>query len=219
MKIFSTKTGDILSLFVLIILIFNVNFAFAGKGDSIIDKVEKKIMSLGEFSVHFEMRFEADGTDDIQQLEGTLYWDGEHCFRMQTPQQVIVSDGETLWMYDTIENQVLIYDPNDGIPILTPRQLLYEYSEGYRIEKIEKTEYAEMTCDLLYMLPKEPTDPTRSVKVWVDRKERLTRKLLTEDLVGNITIFEFENFDCESEIPEDIYHFDPPAGVEIIDMR
>lgn len=212
--------GSILPLSALFCLIWPARVACAGKGEDIIRRVQSKFESLSTLSAHFEVRYQSEGIEEVRQEEGTLFMDGQGRFRTETPGQVVVSDGQTVWMYNKQENQVIIRSARSAAEdLLTPQKLLYEYPAKYRIEKVEEVEYAGRLCDLLVMAPKEETDPTRQLQVWVDRRESITRKVWIEDLAGNVTTFEFEAFQFGLDLPPDTFQFIPPEEAEVIDIR
>jgi len=215
-----SKIGSILPIVLLFCLMLPAAKALAGKGDAIIRRVQSRFKSLNGLSVRFEVRYGVVGEDDTFEEAGRFQLDGQGRFRMETPRQTLVCDGSTFWTYDPLERQVLIYgaDEKNGL-FLTPSQLLYEYPVKYRVEEVKEELLSGRICDVLLMVPRDETDPTRMLKVWVDRDDNLTRRFLIEDLVGNITIFDFEAFELNLKLPDETFHFVPPENAEVIDMR
>lgn len=214
------KIGKVLPIVSLLCLPFLTSEAAPGEGDAVVQRVQAKFKELKSLAVHFNLRYETEGSESSTEEAGRLWIEGEKRFRMESPSQTIVSDGSRIWSYNPAEKQVIIYraDEAEG-SILTPGQLLYEYPDRYRIESVGKADLAGRSCDLLVMIPRSETDPTRVLKVWVDRKESLTRRFLLEDLAGNVTIFDFEDFQLNTKIPDQTFQFTSPEGVEVIDMR
>jgi len=219
-KKYPFRIGSILPVILFFCVIFLHFEASAGKGEDIIQRVQKKFEELKSLSAHFEVSYEVGGSDQVHHEAGSLFMDDEGRFRTETSQQIVVSDGVTLWMYDLIEKQVIVRNLTDGSEdIITPQRLLYDYPDNYSIDKIENTNYAGLECKLLSMLPKQETDPTRKLLVWIDKAEHLTRKFLIEDLADNITTFEFEAFELGGTLPSGTFQFTPPDSAEIIDIR
>lgn len=218
--VYRILTGGMLPLFLLITLFFVPITADAGKGERILRRVQEKFEGLETLSVHFESRYIALGSEDVQVDAGRLYIAKGGRFRTETNQQTIVSDGQSVWMYNSLENQVIIRDLESGADdIVTPQKLLYEYPDRYHIQDVVEDMHCGLPCDRLVLVPKEETDPARQLQVWIDRPENLTRKFLLEDLADNITVFEFEAFRLNENLPEETFRFTPPEGAEVIDMR
>ena len=212
--------GSILPLSAFFCLILPTRVAWAGKGEDIIRRVQSKFEALSTLSAHFGVRCQSEGIEEVRQEEGTLFMDGQGRFRTETAGQTVVSDGQTVWMYNRQENQVIIRSAQSAAEdLLTPQKLLYEYPAKYRIDKVAEIDYSGRLCDQLVMVPKEETDPTRQLQVWVDRRESITRKVWIEDLAGNVTTFEFEAFQFGLELPPETFHFIPPEEAEVIDIR
>ena len=193
---------------------------FAASGDTLIARIQAKFESITTLTAHFEVRYQVSGSSEIQSEVGKIFMNGKGRFRTETGAQTVVSDGQTIWMYNASQRQVIIRHENeDARDFITPQRLLYEYPDLYDIQEIREDMFNEYPCYVLAMIPNRETDPTKQLSVWVDREDYLTRKFQVEDLAENISIFEFEAFQLGEPLPEGIFQFVPPEGVEIIDMR
>jgi outer membrane lipoprotein carrier protein len=192
----------------------------AAAGDNIIAEVQKKFESLTTLNAHFEVWYQVSGAPEVKTEVGKIYMDDKGGFRTETEEQLVVCDGETIWMYNVNQQQVIIRHKDEGADdIITPQRLLYEYPDLYQVDETRTDEFNGRPCHVLVMKPIQETDPTRQLLVWVDQENFLTRKFQVEDLADNVTIFEFEAFQLGEPLPEGTFHFSPPGGVEIIDMR
>ncbi|TKJ40389.1 hypothetical protein CEE37_08690 [candidate division LCP-89 bacterium B3_LCP] len=211
--------GGILPIILVIGLGIAPDEAHSRKSNAIIKRVQEKYEELKTLSAHFEYRYQT-GTGEVKSEAGLLFLAEGDKFKTETPSQITICDGNTLWMYNSLEKQVIIKnteDSEDGL--ITPEKLLYEFPARYEVKEVNKVIYAGLVCDKLVMVPKDPTDPARQLQVWIDRDESLTRKFYLEDLADNVTVFEFEDYKYNEKLPEDTFQFVPPQGVEVIDMR
>ncbi len=207
----------------LLVFPFCSQLASADPGADLLRKVQEKFQTLQSLSVHFEMRAQAADSSlisDLTSTSGRLFLGEQGKFRMESGGQVIVCDGLTIWLFHPAERQVIIYPALENqSPFLTPRQLLFDYAKNYHLEKVADEPLGKYSCRILEMKPLDPSDPTRLVKVWVDRREYLTRRFLIEDLIGNVIIFDFEEFHLGQNLPDSTFQFVPPPGVEVVDLR
>lgn len=210
--------GTFLPLAILFCLLLGGNRVHAGKGEDVIQKAQAKFRSLKTLSLRLEVQYKT--ATDSSAEQGRLIWAQGGRFRMETARQTIVSNGKIIWSYNAQENQVILYDArSENNPFLTPQQLLFEYPQKYRVQSVENVTLDDLPCDLLAMQPKDQTDPTKELRVWVDRREHFTRRLQMEDLAGNQTVFNFEDFISGQNLPDSTFHFVPPQTAEVIDAR
>lgn len=192
--------------------------ACAVSGDEIIQKVQAKFKSLKALSVRFEVSYPVGGDSSVE--VGRLYLDKRNRFRMETAHQTIISDGKTIWSYSPRDNQVIVYHAEaEESPFFTPDQLLFDFAKKYRVEGVSDTLLGDLPCYLLQLAPKDETDPTRLLQVWVDKKEYFTRRFRLEDLAGNVTVFGFRDFVTGKNLPDSTFQFIPPKSAEVIDTR
>jgi outer membrane lipoprotein carrier protein len=191
----------------------------AAAGDDVIRRVQAKFQSLKALSVHFDMTYRASDST-ASKFEGKLFLGSPGHFRMESAAQTIVSDGQTLWTYSPDQKQVIVYNTaGSDVPLLTPQQLLFEYPDKYRLGSVKQDKLNGLTCDLLVMTPNDPSDPTKTLQIWVDRQDSFTRRFQLEDLAGSVTTFDFKEFRTGQTLPDSTFSFTPPPGVEIVDMR
>ncbi|MFH1862118.1 MAG: outer membrane lipoprotein carrier protein LolA [bacterium] len=204
----------------MILLLLAPRIAVSEAGADIIRRVQEKYNSLKTLSIHFQMTMANATGDQLDQDEGWIFLNGQGDFCIETPTQRLIYDGQNFVNYSILEKQAIIYDGDEASSaVISPRTLFFEYPEKYRVVSVEKAKLADKPCDLLTLAPKEETDPTKQVQVWVDRQESLTRQFLVEDLMGNVTVFNFEQFNFNGKLPEDVFRFDPPGDVEVIHAR
>jgi outer membrane lipoprotein carrier protein len=206
-------------LLIFIPLILIPTLARAAAGDDVIRRVQAKFQSLKALSVHFDMTFLASDST-VSKFAGKLFLGSPGHFRMESTAQTIISDGQTLWTYSPDQKQVIVYNPSGSdLPLLTPQQLLFEFPEKYNIKSIKQDKLEGLTCDLLIMTPKDPSDPTKTLQIWVDRQDSFTRRFRLEDLAGSVTTFDFRDFRTGAAFSDSTFAFTAPAGVEVLDMR
>jgi outer membrane lipoprotein carrier protein len=206
-------------ILVLVFFLLIPMLSHAAAGDDVIRRVQAKFQSLRALSLNFEMTYRAaDST--ATNFTGKLYLGAPGHFRMESALQTIVSDGQTVWTYSPDQKQVIVYNNTSSeIPLLTPQQLLFDYPDKYKIKSVKQDKLNGLTCDLLSMTPKDPSDPTKILQIWVDRQESFTRRFQLEDLGGSVTTFDFRDFHTAGALPDTIFTFTTPAGVEVVDMR
>ena len=192
--------------------------AQAAVGEGIIKKVQAKIQSIQALTLLFSAQIPLE--DKVLSEEGRIYFAQGGRFRMESTGQILVCDGKTLWAYAPADSQVIIFAAGaGGTPFFTPQQLLFEYPDKYEVQSVEDVQYRGLSCHLLTMTPRDVTDPMDHMKVWVDRRDNLTRRLEIEDMTGAKSTFTFEDMEIRQNLPDSTFQITLPPAVKVIDMR
>jgi outer membrane lipoprotein carrier protein len=130
---------------------------------------------------------------------------------------LVVSDGKTLWIYDPEfgEAQRL---PVDG-GFLSGAALQFLLGRG----EIERDfEVKALACDAsqveLEMKPRESTSYEKLVLTANPRSGDVSGTRIV-DLLGNVTSVEFSKLEVNVNPPPELFRFDPPEGVRVIDLE
>ena len=185
----------------------------------IVRNVEKKLTSAKTLKIAFEEKFIWTLTGEQQSIAGDLLLEKDDRFRVTTEDQVIVSNGKTLWTYSEPSDRVLIdvCDPKEES--LYPRRILFRYTKDYDVRLRGEEIILEKDCYILDFESSTGEDYFPQVVVWVDKKEWIPRKVEQIDLDDNRTIYLLKQMIFDEELPKDTFKFVIPKGAEVIDMR
>jgi outer membrane lipoprotein carrier protein len=137
---------------------------------------------------------------------GRFRWD----YRM--PEQLIVSDGTTVWLYDADLSQVTVR-PADEALIGTPALLL----SGKADLQAEFRVTDGGSQDGLAWSRLEPRDAESDfaeLRVGVASGE--LRRMILVDRLGQTTRLAFERIERNPRLPDESFRFTPPPGVDVI---
>ena len=185
----------------------------------ILEKVHQKVESIKTLEADFEETFHWVMIDEKQTFSGKLYIGEGDKFRLQTAEQVIVSDGKTLWTYDAGKKQVLIDIVNQSSNDLLPRRLLLKFQKDYRAKLIKEETIGGRPCYVLNLISESEDVFIPKMTVWIDKQTWLTKKLRYEDVNQNITTYRLGKIKINSSIPKGIFQYKIPPNVQVIDMR
>jgi len=185
----------------------------------VIHNVEEKLTSAKTAKVKFEEIYIWKLTGEKQSLKGELFLKGKDQFRIITEDQIIVSDGEILWTYSKPSNRVLIDKLSNSKDTLLPRQILFQYTRDYTARMGGEEKISEKPCYLLIFEAATGDVFIPRVKVWVDKKEWIPRKVEQTDLNENRTIYLLSEIEIGLPLNKDMFKFVVPKGAEVIDLR
>ena len=151
----------------------------------------------------------------LQQATGTMQFARPGKFRWEYDkpyEQVIVSDGARVWLYDKDLNQVTVrkYDRALGS---SPAALLAgsnEIEKNYRFSSLG----AQDGLEWLEAVPRTQDTPFERIKLGFGKAGLEAMEL--RDQFGQITVIKFSTIERNARIPPEAFTFTPPKGADVI---
>ena len=209
-------------LILLVVAGFWVSSAGAKKHPSvqkILQKFHARSQNIQTLQADFQQTFHWTMVDETQTFTGTLIIGRGDRFRLQTPEQVIVSDGKTLWTYDKGKNQVLVDDAQHSGDDLLPRKLLLKFEKNYTAVFLREEKVGGIPCYVIELTSKTDDTFIPKMTVWIDEKTYVTRRLRYTDVNENVTTYNLRKIKINQPVPESVFRYQIPKGVDVIDMR
>ena len=163
----------------------------------------------------FRQSIAAKGRADVRESTGTFSFQRPGKFRWayEKPfEQLIVGDGERLWIYDRDLNQVIVKKLDRALGS-TPAALLagsgaletnFELGDGGRRDGLE------------FVDAKPRTPDTGFERVRIGFANNLPREMELKDSLGNVTTLRFETFERNPAQDANQFRFVPPPGADIV---
>ncbi|HEX6693912.1 MAG TPA: outer-membrane lipoprotein carrier protein LolA, partial [Longimicrobiales bacterium] len=134
---------------------------------------------------------------------------------------VILSDGTYFWVYtpSTTKGQVLRSPASAAGTSAVDLQAQFL---GDPVKRFTHTmQPAESVdgrmADVLTLVPRG-NEPFRSLKVWIDRSDSMARRFEVTERNGVVRRMELDNLQVNGTIPADVFRFDVPAGVRVLEQ-
>lgn len=191
--------------------------ASAQADDAARDRLIERLEATATLSAHFEQETFADGELRGDQSSGLMQIARPLRFVWQVTEpyeQAVISDGETLWVYDPDLAQATYQPVGEQIrqsPAMILAQPRSTLSSSYEVTEASND---ELTSYRLY-----PTDDnavfSELTLVFVDGDINQLR--LTDNL-GQDTRIRFSDVRTGLVFPADTFVFDPPAGTDVFEQ-
>jgi outer membrane lipoprotein carrier protein len=147
----------------------------------------------------------AEGTMALAR-PGRFRWD----YRM--PEQLIVSDGVTVWLYDIELEQVTVRVAGEALAG-TPAMLLA--GEGDLNNEFEITDAGQQDgLDWSRLTPRRPDGDFREVRLGFAGRD--LRRMTFFDRLGQTTELELLKLERNPRFDSSLFKFEPPPGVDIV---
>jgi outer membrane lipoprotein carrier protein len=152
---------------------------------------------------------------EVEQSRGTMAMQRPNRFHWRytgADEQLIIADGEGLWIYDAILAQAT-YAPLDDVLADTPALLLSgnsEYRDGFDV--VESVTQAKQSWIIL--APKRTDTDFRRIRL--DFTAGTLTAMVLEDSLNQRTQITFSNVTVNAELAATLFTFTAPAGVDVI---
>lgn len=151
-------------------------------------------------------------------LEGTLLLQGDR-YRIETADQVLVSDGRTAWAYSRPDNQVLISRVDDDALALSPNAFFTRYPDEFHVQVRGTETLGGVRHDVLHLTPRQRNAFVREVTLHVRSSDGMPTRARVVDGNGTVMTFTLRNLERNPRLAADAFRFTPPPGAEVVDLR
>jgi chaperone LolA len=211
-------TLRILLMTVFCVITLTAGLSADAKTDQLLADVQKKYDTLKSVCADFTQTFHWKLTGETQVIKGKICVREGDQFKIDTPDQFIVTDGKTLWTLNKVNNQVVIDHPENSSgdnPFI--KNFLTKYLTEYSAQPGTDEAEPGITCVRLTSKTGEHFVP--QLKLWIDEKSKLIYKVEQADVNDNTTIFQIESIDTAAQLLPRDFVFTSPDGADVIDMR
>ena len=197
-----------------------VQCAYGGEdAKSILSKVEKKYNSIRDVTVTFSQHVRFGVTQAEQTFSGTLLMKKGNKYHIEVEDQIIITDGKSVWSYAKNNKQVIIDRYKDDPGSFSPDKILVDVPEHYSPSILGSEKINGQETSILKLIPLDTKSNIQWMKVWVDHDDWLMRKIQVFDISENLTTYSIERMTLNEGVKESQFTFEAPAGVEVIDLR
>lgn len=177
-----------------------------------------KVKSLQAMDAGFEQTTRDGMGQVLQSMTGHLTVAKPGKMRWSTAEpfeQLVISDGEVVWIYDMDLEQVTLRDMDQRVQE-TPALLLT--GDTADVEKSFLVDVEKTSSDHVFQLvPKDPSQLFESLEFHY-QGEQISRMMIY-DAAGQVTEIAFSNVQVNVPVEPEAFVFNVPEGVDVIDGR
>lgn len=186
----------------------------------ILERIEA-IYTASEFSAQFIQASTIKAMDITDSASGKLFikYPGKMKWEYQEPEtQIIVTDGDKLWMYRPADNQVMLgkassfFSEGKGAGFLSDIRLLRKDFDII-LEDIRFGDYYN-----LKLVPREQSWDIAYVHLLVSRKTFRITQVFTYNAYEDVTRIELKDFKFNQTFGKNFFTFRIPAGVDVLKL-
>lgn len=184
---------------------------------TILKKIQDKFAIRENFIADYNQSIKTNNSSSIMKSSGLFYYQKKDQFRIEMKNQIIVSDGDTLWNFDKKSKRLIISYMVDEPTTFSLEKFIYDYPPLCVVKLLNKSESNEDSF-IIELKPKDDELPFQSVKIWSNKDYEIKRFEMT-DLLGTLYIFELNNVKYNQVLSKNNFRFLIPKGIQVIDLR
>ena len=187
----------------------------------IIEEVEEEFSDTEDFAAQFVQKSYFIGLDRSDYSRGEIFFKrpGKMKWNYQAPEeQQFVVDGQNVWFYQPALKQVTVGDFESSFRSDMPVSFLLGLNsirDRFFIENMCKTENGIK----ISLKPKQDDGNLKTFELLVKADNYVTLGAQINDFGGNETTIGFSGIQLNRKLAENMFAFNVPKGVDIIDHR
>jgi outer membrane lipoprotein carrier protein len=214
--IWSVVSNTVYTLFVLSI-VYGSAAAFAQQ--NVVQNVQRTYQRIDDAVIRYEQVVLFPVTRTEQTFRGVVYMKKPDYYRIESEQQTVVTDGETIWSYNPFTDQIIIDRFRPDEQMFTPDRFLLNVPDDFYTTVGERETVEGRTLILVRLVPKSDHQFVRSMRLWIDESEWIVRRAEVIDLNENRTTYIVTDIQLNPGLDRDLFEYRPPEDAEIIDLR
>ena len=184
----------------------------AQAGSDILDRLRDRYETTDALRARFTQ------TIGDAQMEGTIALRGD-AYRIDTGDQVLVTDGTTAWVYSKPDRQVLVNDAVVDETAFSPADFFTNYPDRFDVAVAGAETLGGVRHDRLTLTPKTQDAFLREVTLFVRSADALPTRVVIVDGNGTRVAFDLQNVEINPRLGADTFRFVPPTGTDVVDLR
>jgi len=205
----------ILSAFSIFFLFLFVNFTSAQSGKETLKKIQTKFKSINNFSADFSQTISDPEGKQGGKLSGKFYYKRKNKFIVETKNQSIISDGITVWNYNSRQKRVIISSLSDESTSFSLERYIFDYPVLCNI----KSAGIEGKEEIIELVSKDNNNiEFKSAKIWKTSDDMIS-KMEIIDLSDAKYLLKLSNIKTDQDMSDSKFNYTPSKGIKIIDLR
>ena len=182
--------------------------------NELVMKVIKQLNSHKNYEIAFEIQAGNTITTVGEKQSGKVSIQ-DKAYRLEMPDQEIISDGTTLWTYLIDDQEVMISDASLE-SLLTPIKILTTYDKDYTMKYVKSDIAGKKQVEMT-----NPQGEFRRVILTIDEKKHEIEKAKIELEGGDEMVIDINSYAYDIALKDSFFTFDRKAhrNVDVIDMR
>lgn len=183
-----------------------------------LETVHTAYTNLDALQAEFTQVVSSEFAEDSTRLTGTVLLSGNK-YRVEAPDQTVVTDGTTTWIYTPADTQVVVNDADQGESAVTPDAFLTASAERYTVTETRNVQRSGRPHHRLDIEATDSASQFETATLWVRGSDHIVSRMRATDRNGSTLDLRLHEIEVNPSIVDTAFTFHPPDGVEVIDLR
>lgn len=178
------------------------------ESESIVKKLQRKFETINYLQADF-----SQSTGIENSLKGKFYFSKENNYRIELPNNLIISDGVSIWNIDNKRDKVIISNIDEDPLAFSFSEYIFSYPA-----KCEVTEENTSNGYLITLSGEKSDLNFKTAKLWIN-ENFLINKITVTDFGENVFTLNFLNIVIDKTFSDSLFLFEDNGNKKIIDLR
>ena len=182
--------------------------SFTINSNSTVDKLQEKFESINYLQSNFKQ-----SSNDGKSISGKFYFSKANNYRIELSNNIIISDGKSIWNEDKKRNKVIVSNIDEDPLAFSLSEYIYDYPN--------KCEVSEEKLNDGYLLILDGSDTELNFKIaklWIN-KDYLIEKISVVDFGGNEFLLNFSSIITNRTLDSNLFKYQVNENNKVIDLR
>ena len=207
------RTGSIV-----LVLCLGMIAQAAGQDAPSLDALQARYEDLTGLRAAFTQVTASEFARDSSRIDGRVLLSGNQ-YRVETPSQTVVTNGETTWIYSPADSQVVVNDADADARTLTPQTFLTASAERYDVTATRSVQRDETPHHVLSLSAATDAARFENATLWVRQSDQIVTRLRATDANGSTLDLRLHDITLPERFEGTPFTFSMPKGIEVVDLR
>ncbi len=189
------------------------------KSKDILKKSETHYKSFKTLAADFTLSTQSEGRKSISN-KGKIYIKGNQ-FRLEYSEQTIYCDGQNIWSYNPIDEEVTLETYKKKTNDLSPQDMFNLYSKNFKSIFEGTVKSGKENHNVVKLVPKKKKEKFSYIKVYIDQKSHELRKVIQHMKNGSEVTLVVTHFESNAAFADShfVWQANEHKGAVLVDLR
>lgn len=188
-------------------------FVFSQSAKEELSSIQYRFKSAKSFTADFAQVTKTGLDKNEFKSSGKIQFKKNNKFRIELKDQLLITDGKTVWNHNTKQKKVIITRFDSEPSVLSLDKFILEYPQ-----ECEVSFTGDSSQKIIQLIPKKKNPEFKSIKIYPDETSLLSKVEFT-DANGNYFSFEFSNVKLNENLNDRQFSYIVPKGTRAVDLR
>ncbi len=183
------------------------------------DKMQSRYDMIDDATAAFTKHVKLGFSNIEQTYTGTIAIKKPKKMRLEAENETVVTDGETVWLYSPVNNQVIIDHYKENQNSISPENFMLNLPNDYYATLLGVQKAKNISLVTLKLVPKDDRSFVKSVKIVIEDGTWNVRSIVILDVNDTETTYTLRDLKLNTNVRDKDFVYIPPPGVEVVDLR